>query len=471
MRVRTRPATAFRDKDGCRLVVPVALGSRFGLSGKERIMVRFGRLQDLVSVALTSEDAHAWLEVPGGRSSPIPAGQELVLGLGGEGELRLGPLMGVITTHAAGRPPVTATLGPQNASLRGLALAGRRLGAVVQVFGPEGVNWRRHAVTGYVLRPGGATWRLARLPFPDVVYNRIPTRSAERRPQARLVCRRLQAVLGRRFFNPGFLDKWQVYRLLGRQPDTARYVPITVPYRGWRVAQMLKRHPAVYLKPPGGSLGLGIIRVDRTDGRFRIRQQRRPGRIRSLAARDPAGLRRLLRSLVGRRRYLLQQGVDLATFEGRSFDVRALAQKDGRGQWTVTGMAARVARRGGIATHVPNGGTREPVPRVLREGFGPEEARRILVELEQVARTVAAAVETGCGRALGELSLDLAVDRRGRVWVLEANAKPFRFDEDAIRERAWARLVLYGRHLIGFQPLLDDGEEASRQPDGGAAPW
>ena len=33
------------------------------------------------------------------------------------------------------------------------------------------------------------------------------------------------------------------------------------------------------------------------------------------------------------------------------------------------------------------------------------------------------------GKLFGEFSLDVAVDVAGRIWILEMNAKPFRFDE------------------------------------------
>jgi len=55
---------------------------------------------------------------------------------------------------------------------------------------------------------------------------------------------------------------------------------------------------------------------------------------------------------------------------------------------------------------------------------------------------------------LGEIGLDLGVDRRGRVWLIEVNAKPFRKVFDAGPKRrvflSFRRPMAYARYLAGF---------------------
>jgi hypothetical protein len=321
---------------------------------------------------------------------------------------------------------------------------------------------RRPALPGYVLSPSGARWRRLLLPWPDIIYNRVSSRSRERRAWLQAIYRGLDARYGPRFFNPGYLDKWNVHRWLRARPDTAPYLPDTARFGTGGLGAMTARHPILYLKQCGGSLGLGIVRIDRlSPTAFLVRHQRGPGRVKRRLVRGLGGLRRTVRQMVKARSYLVQQGIALATFRGRAYDVRALAQKDERGNWTVTGMAARVAPGGGIATHVPNGGTRQPLLVALRSSFGDEErAARIAADLEQAALILARGLDEERSHRFGELSLDLALDKTGRIWALELNAKPLRFDEDVIRQQAWLRLVQYSRYLLRFHPLLDEADIA-----------
>jgi hypothetical protein len=367
-----------------------------------------------------------------------------------------------MTSFAASRPRVTASLGPQDSSLRGLARTAAAQGAIVAVFWPGALLRQRAALRGYVLSTRDARWRRVTLPWPDIVYNRVSSRSRERHASLQAVYRKLDARYGRRFFNPGYLDKWNVYRWLRARPDTATYLPDTVRFGSGGLRGMVARHPVLYLKQCAGSLGLGIIRVDRLGpSRFLVRHQRGPGKVRRFVARDLGALRGTIRRLTRTRAYLVQQGIPLATFGGRAYDVRALAQKDERGRWMVTGMAARVAGRGGIVTHVPNRGTRQPLLTALRSSFEDEgRVARVAADLEEAALILAQGLDEECGHRFGELSLDLAVDHGGRVWVLELNAKPLRFDEDAIRQQAWLRLVQYSRYLLHFHPLPDEAGPA-----------
>lgn len=458
-------AAGLGDKSRFGLSVPPATAVRLGLGAGDRVPIRFGKDGGIAELAIAGDGSGGRLEVPRIARGMVPLGHWLTLGRTTQG-LRLGPLIGVMTLHAAGRPRVTSSLGPQDASLRGVAMAARKLGAIAAVFPPAGIRRRPGRLDGYVLTPGAGRnrWRRHRLPFPDIIYNRVSSRSAERQAAMKAFYRRLEGELGHRFFNPHYLDKWNVYKLLRMRPEAAAYLPATMRFGGGGFVTMVDRYPVLYLKQAGGSLGVGIVKIERTGlSRFTVRHQMRPGRVRRLSVTGAARLRGVIRSLVRARRYIVQQGVPLATFEGRVFDVRALAQKDGRGVWTVTGMAARVARRGGIATHVPNGGTRQPLLRALGASFGsPDRVREIIVELERAVGLLAEGLDAELGHRFGELSLDMAVDRDGRVWVLEINSKPFRFDEDAIREYAWTKLVLYCRYLVGFDPLMEEGGDGAR---------
>lgn len=69
--------------------------------------------------------------------------------------------------------------------------------------------------------------------------------------------------------------------------------------------------------------------------------------------------------------------------------------------------------------------------------------------------TITPLIEAALGMTLGELGLDLGVDRTGRIWLLEVNSRPWRTVNPERGSIARTRLALlrplaYARCLAGF---------------------
>jgi hypothetical protein len=147
--------------------------------------------------------------------------------------------------------------------------------------------------------------------------------------------------------------------------------------------------------------------------------------------------------------YIIQQGIDLATFNNKLFDVRLLAQKNGRGEWDVTGMGIRLAGSGKITTHVPRGGSVQSPEEVLTAAFPHYSPENILISIHHMALRIARSLEKEWP-ALGEVSMDIGIDKTTRIWFIEANAKPGKFDEPHIRKLSLRRIVEYAQHQANF---------------------
>ena len=128
--------------------------------------------------------------------------------------------------------------------------------------------------------------------------------------------------------------------------------------------------------------------------------------------------------------------------------LRALVQKNQRGQWDISGIGARIAGSISITTHVPRGGSIEDPEKLLVGAFGQEEASKLLIKTRNTALMIARQIERGSRRSLVEMSLDLGVDQEGNIWFFEANAKPMKFDEPDIRKRSLDRIFQYGHYLL-----------------------
>lgn len=144
--------------------------------------------------------------------------------------------------------------------------------------------------------------------------------------------------------------------------------------------------------------------------------------------------------------YLLQQGIALAKYQKCSFDVRALIQRNGRGQWDIMGMGCRVAGPGRITTHVPNGGRIAPIDAVLQSTF-KRKASEIKRQITELVQRVPPVLEHYYGYEFGIISMDIGIDKHGRLWFFEANSKPMEFDEIDTQQRSLKHLIAYSRHL------------------------
>lgn len=382
-------------------------------------------------------------------------------------------ILGILTTYPDGSS-VRGPRWPQWRTFAEIIRCGRDRGVVVYVFSPAGVDWRRRQVLGWRASSHGLRHWVARwFPLPDVVYNRVPTRTAEARPAVRQCLRRLMRELDGRVYNPHYLNKSMLQRALGHEPELARHLPATIPLRDpARLRRFVEEHRRVYLKAVGGSLGNGTMEIARTKtGRWRLRYNPGPGPTRTAYLPGWGSLWETVLRIGRGRPYLAQQAIALARVEGRPFDLRLLVQKQPDGRWHCTGGAARVAGAGQITTHVPRGGRRMAMDAALTAAFGSEVAVDLARQAAALAEQAASAMEASLGRDFVEMSLDLGIDDRQRMWIFELNSKPLRFDERDIQRRWIENLIHYVRAVAapGVEeiPARPSGARAVGQP----GPW
>ena len=84
---------------------------------------------------------------------------------------------------------------------------------------------------------------------------------------------------------------------------------------------------------------------------------------------------------------------------------------------------------------------------MLEGTFGTERAATILKSVPTTALLIARQIERASGITLGEMSMDLGVDDNGGLWFFEANSRPMKFDEPAIRKLSLERIFQYAQHV------------------------
>ncbi|MDF2923027.1 MAG: YheC/YheD family protein [Paenibacillaceae bacterium] len=334
---------------------------------------------------------------------------------------------------------------------RKLSEAGEKLGLTVFVFTPEDVEESSKQIRAWVFDKNEGRWGRKLSPFPDIIYDRC---RFQRNYRFRLLRKFRSDYPQLIYMSRPLLHKWGIHQLLSKNRQIRPYLPETLAYHSAsELLRMLERHSLVYVKPIDGTGGRGILRIERWGNRgYRVQGRERSRKIIApfIATRDQLGIRLSKWKLVPR--YLMQQGIRIALRDGRVHDFRLLIQKNGSGQWEVTGSAGRVGGKHSVTSNLHGGGSAVPTKRLLRTRFSEGKIGDIEADMERLAHLVVTYLERQFG-SLCELALDIAVDENGRIWLLEINPKPARevfsrTGEKDVYRTAINRPLEYALHLL-----------------------
>lgn len=307
---------------------------------------------------------------------------------------------------------------------RKLSIQGEKLGLQIQVFTPEDIVSKKNLVHAHIYNKHIRKWTRKWVPIPKMIYDRCRYQKTYRFQ----LLKKFRANYGHlTFLNRPMMHKWGNQQLLSSSPVIADHLPDTVRYRSKEdLFRFLKKYSLVYLKPEDGTGGRGIVCIRRVKNGLYLIRGRTPGRKimnPQLVRMEQIPLR--LSSLPLKSGYIIQQGIDIALPDGRVHDFRMLIQKNGQGEWEVTGCAGRIGPPKSVTSNLHGGGSAATMENLLRRRFDSVRIGEIRGKMENLSFHVVEHLEKKF-KHLCEMALDLAVDRRGNVWLLEVNPKPAR---------------------------------------------
>jgi len=333
---------------------------------------------------------------------------------------------------------------------RRLLREAERMNVEGYVFTPEDVDDGKRRIYAHVYEEGRG-WRRRWMPFPDVVFDRCRYQNTPRFRKLREFRAKYGDLL---YMNRPLRNKWAIHQLLHKDKDIRPNLPNTVMYQGTSdLAGFVRKHGIAFVKPINGTGGRGVVRIESAGkGTYAVRGRDKRRQILPASRLSLEGVGRLLTRLGLTESCLMQQGIELTLPNGRVHDYRLLVQKTGEGRWDVTGCAGRVGAARSVTSNLHGGGKAVAVDRLLKHTFpNASKAGAVKAEMYALGLRVVDRLESHF-RDMCELALDLAVDRDGRVWLLEINPKPARevfrrIGEDDVYRRAIARPVEYAKWL------------------------
>lgn len=384
----------------------------------------------------------------------IPKTGTTLIGCNNGRDLRLGPLIGILTSVSASN---SSPFGSRTEFIRQFMQAGGDK-AFYFGFSPKDVNWSQQTVSAVMPQSGGG-WVRKVLPLPDVVYNRLPSRKAEKLASINAFKSRFVRQ-GIPLFNWSFFDKWDVYNLL-EGTEVFKHVPESrINPSPAQIKEMLEKHRFIYLKPTAGSLGIGIYRLTYNPKRgFYARFRKSGHNVLLRFSKFEALMSHLHRQNSSLKGYVAQQGIRLLEIDSCPIDFRFHMTKNSSNQWVVAAIGAKKAGKGSVTTHVRTGGQLMTPEQVLKQVLGAQ-ADTVLTNAKETAIKLAEEIERNYRHTLGELGFDIGIDQNERIWMFEANSKPGRsiFKHPALKEqgrRSLQYIFDYCLYLSRFRSRRD----------------
>lgn len=329
-----------------------------------------------------------------------------------------------------------------------LAKEAMQMDTRVLIFSPSDIH-KDGTVNGLVYQPG-KSWTAQTSPAPHIVYDRFRNMN----PQAFRQFVQFRDQYKMDFLNSRLAHKWNLYRYLQGNSAIAKWLPETLfLYQAQDVHELLKKYPTVYVKPVNGTGGKGILAISRqAKNQFQLLGRDPKRKKIKTAVNSLTALSAFVSNWTKETKYIAQQGLNLEWEAGFVTDFRLLVQKNGLGDWAITGMGGKIGPKNSATSNLHSGGKAVEPTAFLRRHFSEEKCRSLHRECMELGLVTAQYIEDKFGR-LVELGIDLGIDKEGRVWMIEVNNKPGRdifrqMGEPATYRKAVRRPIEYARYLF-----------------------
>ncbi|WP_110113831.1 YheC/YheD family protein [Bacillus sp. CGMCC 1.16541] len=345
---------------------------------------------------------------------------------------KLGPVIGVLTSRT-----VLSNLHSKTYDLlQTVECYVHEGGGLLFLFCDQGLYHR--SIHGMIFDRTTQQWIKAIVPYPDVIYNRFPSRKHENQSYMKQAFQKIKSEKIP-IFNPSFFSKWEVYLLLQNHPSLKKHLPYTILFQQPSdIEQMLNLHEKIYIKPSNSSKGNGIFTLSRdSNGAIQYESPLTKSHLETIHTIVHDHLQD------SSKQWILQEAISSDCIDEKRYDLRILVHQQS-GEFSISGIGIRQSQTQSITTHTLNGGVIVP--------FSAIE--------DQVDRLLLDRLVNECGQCLakqlgliGEFSMDMVKSIKNEYYILEVNAKPMIFDEPIIQKQGMYRLLNLFYELAGFSDV------------------
>jgi glutathione synthase/RimK-type ligase-like ATP-grasp enzyme len=274
--------------------------------------------------------------------------------------------------------------------------------------------------------------------IPKIIHNRTLPASKRMRKRLRQLTRNHYVFNAQNRY-----PKYRIHKLLRNR--FAANLPVTTSYSRSQLRRMMDRFQSLYIKPQSSSVGKGIIKLIRKKKTRWLVQLPHTSFVTSKQMAETK-----VNHFAKRRSYLIQQTIPLATYHGKPYDIRVTVQRGANGNWQVTGMYGKVARKGSHVTNVARGGMAKKCYILLRNNF--QDPAHVAHSIQRLSLEIARYLGRRL-KHLADVGLDMGVDASGKPYFIEMNGRDLRYGFKKAKMastfcRTYENPVLYAKYLL-----------------------
>ncbi|MDB5053078.1 MAG: hypothetical protein JWM44_1128 [Bacilli bacterium] len=325
------------------------------------------------------------------------------------------PIVGVIL----GIKPIPLNKMNSYPRMKKLADANVEAKTTLNFFCSEDVDISNKRIKGTYYNFKTKRWEKKQFPFPDVIYVRggsgkkIDDLLAEFH---RLGIKRINPIHA---FNKGDL-----YELLNQDENIRPYLPLTENVQTMvEIRKMILEQGTVYVKARRGRKGTKVMRIEKLRNNGYLYSYSILGYLVRKRVNTMEDLQKAIKSFFGSRPVIVQRAIDLVRVSNnRLCDFRAEVQRNKQGEIDIVGVCIRVGRQNSPITTHSYAYRYDTYLKKLFPHYTNEQIKALKEKINTFLIDVYKGVEKKYGR-FGEIGIDFAVDRKGKIWLIECNAQ------------------------------------------------
>lgn len=376
------------------------------------------------------------------------------------GKYLLGPLVGIFINEEKLQALLS---GKSDRIYRRFAQVLENNSGLAVFFSLKRVAINAGEVKGIVLqtRKGKRLWAETLLPLPAVIYDRCfgqNGKSESKLLREKCICYEKSI----RIINAlPKLGKIQIYNLCMQDHELKASLPRWDILNKENAEVLLPQYDSAYVKPDSLYKGKGVTKIARISKGYLVEQRHQTENYKHICSNVDEVLKDLEPYLEDFGHLVIQESIPLRKYNQHPFDLRLLLQKDKKGRWQQTGLAARIAGEDSIISSPRSGGSVEHFDTVMK-GLSKESKRKILENMWRFSLKMANTIDEKIG-LYAELGFDLGIDDTGKLWLIEINGKPLKVSIDRLKDhlitvKAYERPLQYAIYLAGFRSEKAEAE-------------
>jgi hypothetical protein len=303
--------------------------------------------------------------------------------------------------------------------LNNLVQANKEAGTTLFFFTADEVDFPEEEITGIYFNDKEKKWDKKLFPFPDVIYVRGGGGETDNllKKFDDLGIKRVNPI---RAFNKG-----DVYEHLNQVKNVRPHLPPTVNVdKNSEIKNTILKYGKVYVKARRGRKGLQVMRVERLPNKSGYRYSYSIiGKLVRGKTSNTDELLKKVRTFFGDKKVIVQRAIDLVKIgDNRLVDFRAEVQRNKKSEIDIVGINVRVGQPNSpITTHSSAYRYDDYLPKLFPR-YTAKQLKVLKKDIKDFLHKVYSGVEKRYGK-FGEIGIDFAVDKKGKIWLIECNAQ------------------------------------------------